>query len=141
MSVDNASSIGEIARADVIDVRDLDILASDLMDVSEDVDADEADRLDARAFLADLRDLLTSMGGEAEYVGSGGFEFWSHSNDVTLINEGYFQEYAKDYAEEIGAVNADARWPNSCIDWEQAADELRSDYTSAEIAGVTFYYR
>ena len=32
--------------------------------------------------------------------------------------------YAGDMAEELGLINADARWPHTCIDWEDAWREL-----------------
>jgi hypothetical protein len=44
-------------------------------------------------------------------------------------------------AEDIGAVQSDLHWPNRCIDWEQAADELKMDYTTVDFAGVTYYLR
>lgn len=41
-------------------------------------------------------------------------------------------EYAQDFAEQVGAIDDDARWPATCIDWERAARELFMDYWSAE---------
>lgn len=64
---------------------------------------------------------------------------WHHG--ATLIREDYFQEYAQVLAEDIGAVNRDAKWPNNCIDWEQAAEELKVDYTTVEFSGTTYYVR
>jgi len=34
------------------------------------------------------------------------------------------EAYAEDLADQIGAVNPEARWPNDCIDWERAWREL-----------------
>jgi DNA repair exonuclease SbcCD ATPase subunit len=59
----------------------------------------------------------------------------------TLIRDSYFQEYAQQLAADIGAINKDASWPNTCIDWEQAARELQQDYTSVEFDGVTYWVR
>jgi|SRR5690348_5403535 len=64
---------------------------------------------------------------------------WNYG--TTLIRDDYFPEYAKEFAEDIGAIKDDAVWPNTCIDWEQATDELRQDYTACEIDGTTYYYR
>lgn len=46
---------------------------------------------------------------------------------------------------------SDAKWPFTCIDWEQAAKELSHDYTSIELRpldengeecdAITYYYR
>ena len=38
------------------------------------------------------------------------------------------EEFAEEIAEQIGAVNHGASWPNNCIDWERAARELMYDY-------------
>lgn len=66
---------------------------------------------------------------------------FSEKYDSTLILESDFEEYARDYAEEIGAVPVDARWPCNAIDWERAADELAMDYTSVEFRGDTYLIR
>lgn len=60
---------------------------------------------------------------------------------ATLVRDSYFQEYAQELAEEIGAIQAGASWPNTCIDWEQAARELQQDYTSVEFGGVDYWVR
>jgi hypothetical protein len=44
-------------------------------------------------------------------------------------------------AEDIGAISGDYQWLLSCIDWDQAADELKVDYTSVEYDGDTYYYQ
>lgn len=63
--------------------------------------------------------------------------------DESLIHEDYFQEYAKELAVDIGAINYGQRnrWPYTCIDWEQAAEELKQDYSVIDIRGGTYYYR
>jgi hypothetical protein len=58
---------------------------------------------------------------------------------MTLINESYFQDYAKEFAEDLGLISSETKWPATCIDWEQAATELRMDYTSYEFGDTTFY--
>ena len=64
---------------------------------------------------------------------------WTHG--TTLIRDSYFEDYAREFAEDIGAINDDASWPNNCIDWERAARELQMDYTSGEFDGVTYWAR
>lgn len=90
----------------------------------EEIDAND------REELADLLKLRE----EAE-----GYSDWRHG--ATLISDSYFEQYARDFAEDIGAINRHAQWPNTCIDWEQAARELQQDYTSVEFAGVTYWVR
>lgn len=64
---------------------------------------------------------------------------WKFSE--TLIHDSYFEDYAKELAENIGAVKDDAQWPYSCIDWEMAARELQYDYTQVDFAGETYWIR
>lgn len=53
---------------------------------------------------------------------------------VTLIADDHFEDYARELAEDIGAINDEATWPNTHIDWEAAAEALRMDYTSVEFS-------
>lgn len=68
-----------------------------------------------------------------------GYGDWSHGE--TLILESHFEDYAQELAEDIGAVNKDAKWPNNHIDWEAAADELKQDYTEVDFGGETYLMR
>lgn len=38
------------------------------------------------------------------------------------------EDFARNMAEERGAIDSNAQWPNNCIDWEKAARELMQDY-------------
>ena len=60
---------------------------------------------------------------------------------ITLINETYFEDYAREEAKDLGAIKDDFGWPANHINWEAAAEELLIDYTSVEFDGVTYYYR
>lgn len=64
---------------------------------------------------------------------------WAYG--AALIRDSYFMEYAQELAEDIGAIDSEASWPNNCIDWERAAQELRMDYTSVDFDGVTYWVR
>ena len=59
----------------------------------------------------------------------------------SLIRDSYFKEYAEQLADDIGAVNSEATWPNNCIDWDRAARELQYDYTAVDFDGVTYWTR
>lgn len=76
------------------------------------------------ADLKEERELLKDLDQDAEY-----------------IHEDYFKEHAQDVAYELMSRDEIGRWPYSCIDWEQAADELRHDYSCVEIGDETYYYR
>ena len=64
---------------------------------------------------------------------------WSYG--ATLILDSYFEDYARELAEDIGAVPKDLSWPACHIDWEAAADALKMDYTEIEIDGLTYWAR
>lgn len=65
---------------------------------------------------------------------------WLHG--CTLIPEDDFKDYAMDLAEDIhGAAIKNADWPFSCIDWQQAADDLQADYSSVDYEGETYWFR
>jgi antirestriction protein len=50
------------------------------------------------------------------------------------VEESYSGEYpsdtafAQDMAEQWGLINKDLAWPYTCIDWDQASNELMYDY-------------
>lgn len=64
---------------------------------------------------------------------------WRHGE--ALIRDSYFKDYAMELAEDIGAIDRNASWPNTCIDWDQAARELQMDYTAVDFDGVTYWIR
>lgn len=64
---------------------------------------------------------------------------WKHGE--ALIRDSYFKAYAQELADDIGAVNSDAGWPNNCIDWDKATRQLQMDYASVEFDGVTYWIR
>ena len=67
-------------------------------------------------------------------------EDWEYG--AQLIRESYFTTYAKELAEDIGAIaSSDDRWPVRHIDWPAAAQELRTDYEEVEFHGVTYLVR
>ena len=71
-----------------------------------------------------------------EEVGDGGWDF-----GITFIPEDEFGDYAREFAEDVGAISNDAQWPATCIDWEQAANELKHDFSNVEYDGETYLYR
>lgn len=85
------------------------------------LESDERERMEA---LDSLRDEISE---------------W-HSGE-TLIPEDEWEEYARETAYDIGAIDRDAAWPANRIDWARAADDLRQDYSECELDGVTYLYR
>lgn len=90
----------------------------------------------------DAEELRELTGILDDLKGYGGDEQWRGDwYPVTLIRDTYFEYYAQDLAEDIGAVKRDAEWPTSYIDWTAAAEELQQDYSSTEIKGTDYWYR
>lgn len=110
--------------AEMFDSRDVIERLDYLTDKADDVGLDE----DEKDELHILQELENESGTSWDY-------------GMTFINEDYFVQYAKQYAEEIGAASDTNRWPFTCIDWEQAADELKEDYTYYNLNGNTFLSR
>ena len=77
---------------------------------------------------------LVSLAEQGEGCGD-----WEHG--ATLIRDDYFQTYAEQLAEDLGYISRDVRWPYTCIDWEQAADELRQDYSVVEWGDISYLIR
>ena len=93
------------------------------------LDAEETAELEA------LESLLSDIKGYS------GYEQWNGDwYPGTLIRYSYFTDYAREVAEESGSVLDNAKWPNNCIDWGQAARELQQDYSQVEFDGVTYWY-
>lgn len=109
---------------DIIDSRDV-IARIEELEFEIDLDDDEKEELTA------LQDLAEEAQG---YTPD-----WRYG--AVLINEDYFEDYAQQLAEDIGAINREASWPNDHIDWEAAANTLKMDYTAVDFNGTTFYIR
>lgn len=77
-----------------------------------------------------------------ELRGNSGDEQWREDwYPVTLVRDSYFETFAREEAESLDLIKSDARWPYTCIDWEEAAEQLKQDYTTVEFEGVTYWYR
>lgn len=70
-----------------------------------------------------------------------GLREWANDYEPMIIHEDSFIAYAEELANDIGAVDDDAGWPNSFIDWEAAADALRADYTAVTYDGADYLLR
>jgi hypothetical protein len=64
---------------------------------------------------------------------------WEHGE--SLISEHHFEDYARQLAEDIGALEDCDHWPATCIDWERAAEQLQQDYTSVTYGDTTYWIR
>lgn len=85
----------------------------------------------------------TSDGEEFKAINDLKDELGSSWDDIScLVAERDFEEFAEQEAIEIGAIRGGYMdWPNNCIDWSKAADELKQDYSQVDFEGETYYYR
>ena len=131
--------------SDVIDSRDVIERIEELEQEQEDAmggfehveDMDDATRSSFLAWEANNGhelDTLRELAREASDSPD-----WKHGE--TLIRDSYFKRYAQNLAEDCDMVPSESRWPLTCIDWEQAARELRMDYFSVEFDGVEYWIR
>lgn len=135
--------------ANVIDVRDIIARVEELeaeRDSQTRTDDDGTEHDDPQLWRdqnqgdAEELDGLTAI--LEELKGYGGDEQWRGDwYPVTLIRDDYFEDYARELAEDIGAIQRDAQWPNNHIDWTAAAEALQTDYSSAEVDGTDYWYR
>jgi hypothetical protein len=97
-------------------------------------DAEDA-RNDALAdFAADEKEELDELDELESEISN-----WMHGE--SMIQESDFEDYARELADDIGAINRNAQWPLNCIDWEQAAKELAMDYSIVTYQGTDYYVR
>lgn len=66
---------------------------------------------------------------------------WAYGDSA--INEEQFLAHITDLIDECYEIKRSDEWPyrHMTMDYAAAADEARSDYTSIELDGVTFYVR
>lgn len=56
---------------------------------------------------------------------------------ITFINEAYFDDYAKDYMEQLFDIPSDLE---QYFDYESFIEDLQNDFTDVDFNGWTFYY-
>jgi hypothetical protein len=110
-----------------LDLRDL---ADELEELErlEELDATEQERLEA------LRELQGELFTDtlAEYA----------EHESAMIPEGEFAEYAEEFAYDVGyADHADNNPLHAYIDWEEWAEDLKSDYREVTFEGETYLMR
>lgn len=111
---------------DILDSRDIIDRIAYLRGLDENGEAD----------WAEIDELAGLLAVEEEL---GGYGDWKYG--MTLIRSSYFVAYAQELAMDIGAIESDMRWPCNWIDWENAAENLKADYVTADVFGTTYYAR
>jgi hypothetical protein len=136
-------TLDDMAGSDIIDTRDIIERSSELDVAHEDERDDDGCLVCGAPWLEDgseplCEDCTSEWAELRELIG----DFSSSWHDgEPLVRDSHFEEYARELAEDIGAISSDAQWPLGSIDWKDAATELRMDYTSVDIRGYTYYGR
>ncbi len=87
---------------------------------------------DEQAELARLEALRDDIGSKGDCISDDSGPF---------VHEADFTDYARELAEDIGAISRNADWPLSFIDWDRAADALKTDYSVVSWQGDDYLYR
>lgn len=128
-----ANETREITNSDdVIDVRDVIARFEELDNLKIDGDVDD-EQVEEWSRLKSLLSDLEGNGGDEQWRGS-----WY---PITLVRDSYFEDFARDEAEQLGLIKSDMSWPYTCINWEKAAEQLQQDYSSISFDGVDYWYR
>lgn len=137
----------DFPHADIIDSRDIQERIDELQTEFENlIDAVEnAEDSDLKIVEEELETWLDVNGDE--YVSLVAFKNeaesytseWDYGN--AFISDGYFEDYARELAEDIGAVDKKASWPNQFIDWNAASEALKIDYSEIIFDDVSYWVR
>jgi hypothetical protein len=125
-------SINLDLSGDTIDVRDIISRFEELeklQESGEHIETPDCELTELRTLLSELE----GIGGDEEWKGD-----WY---PVLLIRDSHFKSYSQELAEDIGAIDSNATWPNNCIDWDHAARELQYDYSGVDVQGITYWTR
>jgi hypothetical protein len=153
-----------IDSRDIIErIEELDGEKTALVEAIEEAKETLADALDPTSVFANDDDTLTGLRADLEFAQTA-LDEWETENDdelstlrafaeegesessewthgETLIADSYFEEYAEQLAEDIGAIPRDLSWPCNHIDWEAAADALKQDYTYINFGDEMYWIR
>jgi hypothetical protein len=130
-------------HSDTIDSRDIqeriDELQSEfdsLVDEYEDVDGEEDAGEDLLNWLEENGDEFVTLLEVKEEVE----QYTSEWDDgAFMIADNHFEDYAQELAEDTGAIDRNAKWPLTHIDWDEAAEELKYDYSEVAIGGKSYW--
>lgn len=125
-------------RDDIIDSRDIEARIEQLTALEQpgpvDLGNDADNEQDQDILFAELK-ALRKLAEEAESYAPD----WTYR--ATLVRDSYFKEYAEQLAEDCDLIQAGATWPNNCIDWDEAARQLKMNYTEVDFDGIAYWIR
>lgn len=115
---------------------DLDTLADEWQDAIDDLNEDPTDE-----YAESIVVRMSALAQEFSCVFDPADLRRIPDNNGPVVAESMFEDYARQLAEDLGAIDQSAGWPSCHIDWEAAAESLQMDYTSISWDGETYYYR
>jgi hypothetical protein len=132
-------------HSDIFDSRDIQERIDELqyefdslVDEYEDVDGEEDAGEDLLNWLEENGDEFVTLLEVKEEVE----QYTSEWDDgAFMIADNHFEDYAQELAEDTGAIDRNAKWPLTHIDWDAAAEELKYDYSEVEIDGKSYWIR
>lgn len=110
---------------------------NEISEIKLEDNSDTRERFDQEHHDEDIVEELRALKALADDASSS--PDWSYGEG--LIKDSYFETYAEQLADDIGAIDRNANWPINCIDWEKAAEQLKQDYMSVEFDGETYWIR
>lgn len=125
--MDQITTVAELVAQDYLDSRDMQAK----LDTLPACPARDTDEYDLVVALRDFRAEADLQFGESS---------WRYG--TVFVRDSYFQEYAQELAEDIWPeqLGVDSG-PAQFIDWAGWARHVRMDYTSVDVAGVTYWFR
>ncbi len=129
--------------AELIDLRDVLTELQDELKARQDEEHPEANAMqEIESKIADAEaDFGTDEAAELAELEGLESDVSEWSDGATLIDASDFVKYAQELADDIGAIDRDAKWPLNHIDWEAAAKELEQDYTTVTYLGTDYLVR
>ena len=76
---------------------------------------------------------MLELQGFAKYASE--VDDWEH--ECYFIRDSNFADYTREIAEDCYEISSE--WPFRCIDWKQASEELKCDYSAYDFGGVTYW--
>jgi hypothetical protein len=117
-----------VLNSDTIDSREIECEILELEEYGSAIDDVSEDKLN----------MLRRVREEVEGYTYG----WKYG--VTLVHERHWVNYAKDYAYNKDYRNdrllVENQWPINCIDWDEAAEQLKLHSCFVSIDGETYFY-
>ena len=119
---------------DILDSREIEEKIEELREQVEQADLDEIDSSE------DTEELEMLLAFKADAVSEIGEDEWEWG--ITFISDNYFVDYTEELAKDLGYINGETEgWPFRHIDWDEAADDLKNDYSELKLGSEIYWGR